>query len=178
MIQIRNICKFVDELYSHVLSICPSNKLFSDLRFKYYSKRLKSFNGTFYSCTGFWIERGDNVTIGNNVFFNRNVFINTLDDEAEGEVIIADDCEFGPNVVLAAGDHAFHNRSERIRFSHSLPGKIIIGEDCWVGANVTITRNVVIGKGSVIGANSVVTHDIPPYSIAVGVPARVIKTRN
>jgi acetyltransferase-like isoleucine patch superfamily enzyme len=64
-----------------------------------------------------------------------------------------------------------------IRLQESIPGKIVIEDDCWIGANVTITRDVTIGRGSVIGANSVVTRDIPEYSVAVGVPARVIRNR-
>ena len=54
-------------------------------------------------------------------------------------------------------------------------GPIIIEDNVWVGENVCILENVRIGKCSIIGANAVVTHDIPPYSIAVGVPAKVIK---
>jgi len=176
MIKIKNICKFIDELYSHFVSVCPSNKLFSHLRFHYHSRKLKCCNGTFFSCTGFWIEGAENVTIGNNVFFNRNVSILALDGVAESEIIISDKCQFGPNVVIVSADHDFKNIGQ-IRFTNSVPGKIIIEEDCWIGSNVTITKDVVIGKGSVIGANSVVTRKIPPYSIAVGVPARVIKTR-
>ena len=52
-----------------------------------------------------------------------------------------------------------------------------IGNDVWIGANVTILRGVQIGDGAVIGANSLVNKDIPPYAIAVGNPAKVIKFR-
>ena len=53
----------------------------------------------------------------------------------------------------------------------------VIGNDVWIAAGVKINRNVRIGNGTIIGANSTVTHDIPPYSVAVGSPARVIKKR-
>ncbi|MGI1988469.1 CatB-related O-acetyltransferase [Shewanella glacialipiscicola] len=56
-------------------------------------------------------------------------------------------------------------------------GKIDIGHDVWIGANVVILGGVKIGNGSVIGAGSIVNKDIPPYSIAVGNPCRVIKYR-
>ena len=55
-------------------------------------------------------------------------------------------------------------------------GPIYIGENSWIGENACIMPNVSIGKGCIIGANSVVTHNIPDYSVAVGCPAKVVKT--
>lgn len=55
--------------------------------------------------------------------------------------------------------------------------KISIGHDVWIGTNAVVLPGVTIGHGSVIGAGAVVTKDIPPYSIAIGVPAKVIKYR-
>ena len=54
---------------------------------------------------------------------------------------------------------------------------VVIGSNVWIGANAIVLPGVTIGKGSVIGAGIVVTKDIPPYSVAVGVPAKVIKSR-
>lgn len=53
---------------------------------------------------------------------------------------------------------------------------MVIGNNVWIGRNVCIMPGVTIGDGAVIGANAVVTHDIPAYSVAAGVPAKVIKT--
>jgi len=66
--------------------------------------------------------------------------------------------------------------SEKIHYS-PFKKKCTIGNDVWIGCNSTILRGVAIGDGAVIGANSLVTKDIPPYAIAVGSPANVIKYR-
>ena len=55
--------------------------------------------------------------------------------------------------------------------------RIIIGNDVWIGQNVTVMPGVHIGDGAIIGTNSVVAKDIPPYSIAVGNPCRVVRKR-
>ena len=52
---------------------------------------------------------------------------------------------------------------------------MIIEDNVWLGDNVTVLPGVTIGRGSIIGSNAVVSKSIPPYSIAVGIPARVIK---
>jgi acetyltransferase-like isoleucine patch superfamily enzyme len=53
----------------------------------------------------------------------------------------------------------------------------VIEDDVWLGAGVTVVDGVTIGKGSIIGAGAVVTSDIPPYSIAVGIPAKPVRDR-
>ncbi|MEE1104690.1 MAG: DapH/DapD/GlmU-related protein, partial [Ruminococcus sp.] len=57
------------------------------------------------------------------------------------------------------------------------PKPVTIGDDCWIGRRVMILPGVHIAEGCVIGAGAVVTKNIPPYSVAAGVPARVIKSR-
>lgn len=56
-------------------------------------------------------------------------------------------------------------------------GDIIVDEDVWIGINVTLLSNVHVGRGAIIGAGSVVTKDIPPYSIAAGNPAKVVRLK-
>ncbi|MCK7499235.1 MAG: hypothetical protein MZW92_58750 [Comamonadaceae bacterium] len=55
-------------------------------------------------------------------------------------------------------------------------GPVIIEDEVWLGQGVVVLPNVRIGRSSIIGANAVVTHDIPPYSVAAGAPAKVIRT--
>lgn len=111
-------------------------------------------------------------------------------------VSMEDDCHIGAvnrvelhdNVMLASkvyiSDHA-HGSTELDdllvpphRRTVWSKGPVIIEADVWIGESVAVLPGVRIGRGSVIGANSVVTRDIPPYSIAAGVPARVLKSRN
>ena len=66
---------------------------------------------------------------------------------------------------------------ERDRISFDTQKPVFIGNDVWIGLNVVVMDGVSIGDGAVIGAGAVVTKDIPPYAIAVGVPAKVIKYR-
>jgi maltose O-acetyltransferase len=79
-------------------------------------------------------------------------------------------------IFIAASEPAYCRLSDIEGFSerHTKYEPIIVGNDSWIGANVTIMPGVKIGQFCVIGAGAVVTKDVPDYSIAAGVPARVI----
>lgn len=85
------------------------------------------------------------------------------------------------NAMIGGMEHDYNYYSINPLLNRSLDTiprqKTIIGNDVWIGANVVIRQGVKIGNGAVIGAGSVVTHDIPPYTIAYGIPARIIKNR-
>ncbi len=81
------------------------------------------------------------------------------------------------NVLLMSGQHIYKDPTVPIRFQGSELAKREIGEDVWLGANVVVLPGVTIGNGAVVGAGAVVTKDIPSYSLAVGVPAKVIGKR-
>jgi acetyltransferase-like isoleucine patch superfamily enzyme len=95
------------------------------------------------------------VEIGNHVLIASRVYIS---DHTHGEITNAD-LLVVPNKRLIVSK-----------------GPIIIEDEVWLGEGVIILPNVRIGRSAIIGANSVVTHNIPPYSVAVGSPAKVIKT--
>jgi virginiamycin A acetyltransferase len=79
--------------------------------------------------------------------------------------------------ILTAQNYGFIDKSMILEDIHPKNKKIIIENDVWIGSNVTITAGVRISNGAIIGAGSVVTRDVPPYAIVVGVPAKVIKYR-
>jgi acetyltransferase-like isoleucine patch superfamily enzyme len=93
------------------------------------------------------------------------------------------DVSIGDRTLIAEGVHItdFDHRTDRldvpIKDQGVVTSPVRIGADVWLGRGVTVLRGVDIGEGSVIGAHAVVTRDVPPYSVAVGVPARVIRSR-
>jgi acetyltransferase-like isoleucine patch superfamily enzyme len=82
-----------------------------------------------------------------------------------------------PRVSLYAENHVFDDPSIPMKEQGVRRSFIKIEDDCWIAANSIILAGVTIGKGSVVAAGSVVTHDVPPYSVVAGSPARIIKQR-
>jgi acetyltransferase-like isoleucine patch superfamily enzyme len=111
----------------------------------------------------------------------------------EKSVKIGNFCSIAPGVqIMIAGDHrvdwvttfpfmAFDERGwpeAKNYLGHpTSKGKVTIGNDVWIGLNALILSGVTIGDGAVIGAHAVVTKDVPPYAIAAGNPAKVVKYR-
>lgn len=122
-------------------------------------------------------ERGDRtkrLRIGSNVYIGRDSFFSV------GESItIGDYCIFGNRCSFICSDHQFEDPFIPYALSgHTSQKSIQIGANCWLGFDVCVLGNVKIGHGSVIGAKSVITKDIPPFSMVVGNPARIIKSYN
>lgn len=117
----------------------------------------------------FYCDYGKQIRVGKRFFAN---FGFTVLDEAY--VTIGDDCFVGPNVSIYTACHSTDpvQRNTRMEWAK----QVVIGNNVWIGGSVTILAGVTIGDNTTIGAGSVVTRDIPANSIAVGNPARVIKT--
>lgn len=94
-----------------------------------------------------------------------------------GGLTIGDHTRIAAGTIIAPMNHTFTDLTRPIWQQPETAEGITIGKDCWIGAGVRITDGVSIGNGCVVGAGSVVTRDIPHYSIAVGVPARVVESR-
>lgn len=99
-----------------------------------------------------------------------------------GYVKIGNNVLMGPHVFIADYNHEYRNPQKPIMYQgNSFVQKnngepnLLIEDGTWIGTNVVIVGNVRIGKNCVIGANSVVTKDIPDYSVAAGIPAKIIK---
>ena len=92
--------------------------------------------------------------------------------------------EIGRDTMLAAqcyiggGRYAVHGRLDAPMAEQPVAGEgVVIEEDCWLGAGVIVLDGVRIGRGSVVGAGAVVTRDVAPFSVVVGVPARPVSSR-
>lgn len=96
-----------------------------------------------------------------------------------GKITIDDDALFAPDVFITDHNHGMNPEVEGGYSPQDITVKdVTIGAGVWLGQRVCILPGVTVGAHSIVGANSVVTHDIPPYCIAVGAPARVIKKWN
>jgi acetyltransferase-like isoleucine patch superfamily enzyme len=132
--------------------------------------------------------------LGNRVAIERNVDIGCMENTCihidedtfiapnvciagPGDIRIGKNCLIASNSGIYANNHNYTDQFSPIKQQGVTRKGIVIEDDCWLGHGVTVLDGVTIGQGSVIGAGAVVSKDIPPDSVAVGVPARVIKSR-
>lgn len=112
------------------------------------------------------------LRIGDKCVFGKDNTVNCyLDVEIGAATIVAD------WVYICDFDHAFADVTVPIKDQGIVKSPVRIGPDVWIGTKVTVLRGVTVGRGSVLGANCVVNRDVPPYSVAGGVPAKVIGNR-
>lgn len=99
--------------------------------------------------------------------------------------VIGNYCSIGPSCKIGLANHHIHaistssfiKEKEFPKQLFDIHNPTVIDNDVWLGANVVIKQGVHIGNGAVIGANAVVTHNIPPYAIVVGIPGKIIAYR-
>ncbi|MBT1704891.1 acyltransferase [Chryseosolibacter indicus] len=114
------------------------------------------------------------IVIGNNVIINPYCHIGCTN-----RVVIGNDVLLASKVFISDHFHGTIDGSESdiapAKRKLNSKGPVIIEDKVWLGENVVVMSGVTIGKGSIIGANAVVTRSVPPYAVAVGVPAKVTK---
>lgn len=94
-----------------------------------------------------------------------------------GRIRIGNNVLFGPDVMVTAANYRFNDGSPVTEQAMD-EADVEIGDDVWLGTRAIVLPGVTIGNGAIIGAGAVVTRSVPPFSIAVGVPARVVGTRH
>jgi acetyltransferase-like isoleucine patch superfamily enzyme len=130
---------------------------------------------------GKWVHIGDGTAlrahegtlrIGDKVVFGRHNTVNCyLDVEIGAKTLIAD------WVYVADFDHRFDDLDIPIKDQGIAKSPVRIGPDCWIGVKVTVLRGTVVGQGCVLAAHAVVRGELPDFSVAGGVPAKVLKRR-
>jgi acetyltransferase-like isoleucine patch superfamily enzyme len=121
-----------------------------------------------------WLTAPGNarIHIGAGTFLNLGVMVAALD-----LVEIGEHCMFANGCFVSDANHRFDDPLRPVPWQgFTTKGPTRVGDNVWCGAGVVITSGVTVGERCVIGANSVVTEDIPPFSIAAGAPAKVLRT--
>lgn len=119
------------------------------------------------------IHCGHHVQIGNHSSFIASI----------AHIYIGNYVRFGPNVTIRGGNHRIDVIGKHIYEVTDAEKRptddedVVIEDGVWVGCNVAILKGVRLGRGCVVGAGSVVVKDIPPYAVAAGNPARILKYR-
>ncbi len=117
----------------------------------------------------FYVDYGYNLFLGEQVFINHDCYF--MDG---GKIFVGNHVFIGPKCGFYTAIHPLAYQDRNQGLEQALP--INIGDNVWIGANVIVLPGVTIGNGSVIGAGSVVSKDIPENIVAVGSPAKPIKT--
>lgn len=118
-------------------------------------------------------EIGDGLKIGDNSNIGPYSYIG-----CSGYIEIGNNVMISPRVSIYAENHIYEDSNVSIKSQGIKREFVKIEDDCWIAANSVILAGVTIGRGSVIAAGSVVTKDVPPYSVAAGIPAKIIKQRS
>jgi acetyltransferase-like isoleucine patch superfamily enzyme len=149
------------------------HELFQKIKLKRLLSNLKLIGNNNKISSSTIIYYPERVSLGNYIYIGPNAEINGL-----GEVEIMNGVIIGPNLVIHSANHNFKD-SKYIPYDETFDfRKVTIGENVWIGGNVIITPGSNIGEGCIIGAGAVVSGTIPPLSIVVGNPCKVIKSRD
>ena len=119
------------------------------------------------------VECAGELVVGARTIFGHHCTI-----AANESVRIGEDCLIAEMVSIRDHDHATSDPTRPYRTQGHVTAAVLIGNNVWLGSKVVVVHGVHIGDNAVIGAGAVVTRDVPPNSLAVGVPARVVRERD
>jgi acetyltransferase-like isoleucine patch superfamily enzyme len=120
------------------------------------------------------LRNGERISIGARSKVGERAYVWAGD--GSGRVTIGEDCRIGPEVFITASDYGLAPE-EKISQQPRNERDVVIGDDVWLGARVFVAAGVTIGDGCVVSAGSVVSKSLPPGSVAVGIPARIVRRR-
>lgn len=157
---------YIERLIGHIISILL---IYHD---KYHNYKLRKFNiihptvkiGRFTRFPG-----SGTIKIDENSYVGINCFLEAHPENTK--IIIGKNCALAHGIQIRTYSYTNWDGEKR---GHKCLGDVVIGNGVWIGANVYIKGGITIGDGANIGANAVVLNDVPSYSTAVGVPAKII----
>ncbi|MCX2575920.1 acyltransferase [Pedobacter sandarakinus] len=115
---------------------------------------------------------GGRISLAKNTFLGEYVCI-----YGHGGVEVGENTLIAMHTCIVSSNHTIPNKKDLIRYQPDIALPVKIGNDVWIGAGCKILGGVTIGDGCVVGAGSVVSKDLAPYSVAIGVPAKIIRYR-
>lgn len=118
---------------------------------------------------GMIIRNPRKVSIGDGSTFGSFVIL-----DAHDRITIGKNCMFAVRVTISTGTHDYAVEPMNLK---TITKPVVIEDGVWIGIGATVLLGVRIGRGAVVGAHALVTKDVPPYAIVLGVPARVVKFR-
>jgi len=169
------------KLAGFLLSLCDPRSYLHGLRLLHYFNyshvrergRMQIGAGTGLSPNAS-LRNGSRISIGRHSHIGERCYLWAGD--STGRIVIGDHVSLAPEVFITASDYRFV-AGRPFREQPKRERDVVIGNDVWLGARVVVTAGVSIGDGCIVGAGAVVTRNLPPGSIAVGVPARVVSQR-
>jgi acetyltransferase-like isoleucine patch superfamily enzyme len=153
------------------LSVLSRGRLGVLLRYCIAKKLARSCGDCVYFGNNVSIRYWDRLHIGSNVSIHTNSWI-----DAYGFVTIGNSVAIAHNTSLISTNHEWNDESVPIKENPCSANPIVIDDDVWIGCGCRILAGVRIGGRSVIGAGAVVTNSIPAHSLALGIPAKVVRT--
>jgi acetyltransferase-like isoleucine patch superfamily enzyme len=170
----RNTVLFLFSSYSYLLNLVywMMELLPNPMRILAFRLMLGSVGKAALIDYGVYFRYPSKISLGNNVAINRDCAFYAVHQAVGGTITIGNNVALGPHVRVFAGGHDYGTTDLLVTAA-----PVVVHDFVWIGGNSTILQGVTIGEGAVIGAGSVVSRDIPPYGIAAGNPAKVIKYR-
>ncbi len=166
------IDKYVHIPYPETVSIKGNCTIKSNVQIKTCKNSNIILNDNTMICSYTTLETaGGYIEIGKNIIIGEYSTI-----QGQGGVVLEDNVLLASHVHFISNHHQYTDINQPIKEQPNIARKILIKENTWIGINVVILSGVTIGKNCVIGTGSIVKNDIPDYSVAVGNPAKVVKT--
>jgi len=152
--------------------LLPSTTWGCKVRGYFYRPFMKACGKNFQVALQAKLECMQGIEVGDNVYIGPGCWVCGL----RGGITLEDEVMLGPMISMVSSNHTFNDGSAR--FAPSIGKPIVIGAGTWIAGGVSVTAGVIVGRSCLLAAGAVVTKDVPDFSIAAGVPAKVIGATN